>query len=251
VAVKKVVMAWVLVAGMALAADAQVTVRYTRDTSHSRLTVTYESGYGYGYGYGGYGYGGYGYGGWGYGGTYRPAVAPGVAAGAWHPWGAGYGVGYGSGGYYAGPVRPILDYYPGVVRSEPVPERSPENISAAALDQGRLRLRAGDYRGAVEDIRGAVVAEGQAATSEAWFAVALSIAGEPRNADKALRAALKHGFKGKLDLALRDDKEKSRVVAALSKAAGEGAAYTLALLGRPEALEKLAAQDVALKPLLP
>ncbi len=251
---KTVGMAALGIAGMALAADAQVSIQYTRQSSHSKLTITYQGGFSYGYGYGGYGYGcGYGSaygtsgGYYGWPGSYRSAVAPGVAAGMWHPWGAGYGVGYAGGGstYYSGPVRPTL------VAPERVVERSPENISAAALDLGRKRIRAGDYRGAVEDIRAAVVAEGENPTSEGWFAVTLALAGDVRNGDKALKAALAHGFRGKLDLVLRDEKEKGRVLAACSKLPGEAAAYVAALLGRPEALAGLAEKDPSLKPLVP
>ena len=251
---KKIALAAALVMVMAVAAEAQVTITYTRRTSNSRLTLTFQGGsytsYGYGgYGHGGYGYGGYGYG--GYGGYYTSAVAPGVVAGAYHPWGAGYGYGYPGYTYYSGPVRPILDYYPGVPRSERVPERSPENVTTALIDQARKRIRVGDYRGAVDDVRSAVVADPAGGASEAWFAVALAIAGDVRNADKALRSALGHGFKGRLEIQLRDKKEAARVEAALGKQGGEAAAYALSLLGQPEKLGKLAEKDAALKPLLP
>jgi hypothetical protein len=239
--VKKFALAATLVIFMAVAAEAQITVTYTRQTSHSRLTLSNQGGSYYNYGYGGYGYG--------YGGTYRSAVGPGVVAGAYHPWGAGYSYGYpgSSYSYYSGPVRPVMDYYPGVPRSE----RSPENVTSLLLDQARKRIRMGDYRGAVDDVRSAVVADPAGGRSEAWFALALAIAGEGRVADKALRAALGHGFKGRLELQLRDKKEEARIAAALLKADGEATAYALSLLGQPEKLEKLAEKNTALKPLLP
>lgn len=263
---KKHALAAALVLAMAVAAEAQITVTYTRQTSNSRLTVRFSaasySGYGYGYGYGGssfagIGYGGYGYAYGGYGGylgSVRHAVAPGVVAGAYHPGLVGYGYGYPGNGYLSGATRPIMDYFPGAVRDRQVPERSPENVASALLDQARKRLKIGDYRGAVEDIRSAVVEDEGGGTSEAWFAVALAITGDGRNADKALRAALEHGFKGTLDVQLRHKKEEARIVSILSKAVGEGAtaaAYALSLLGQPEKLEKLAVKDVSLKALLP
>jgi hypothetical protein len=242
--VKKIALAATLVVFMAVAAEAQITVTYTRQTSNSRLTLSYQGGTYASYGYGGYGgYGGY----YGYGGSFRHAVAPGVVAGAYHPWGAGYGYGYPGYTYYSGPVRPIMDYYPGVPRSE----RVPENVTPVWIDQGRKRLRMGDYRGAVDDIRAAVVADVAGGTSEAWFAVALALAGDVRNADKALRSALGHGFKGRLELKLRDKKEEARIGAALLKAEGDATAYALSLLDQPEKLAKLAEKDAALKPLLP
>ncbi|HEX7901355.1 MAG TPA: hypothetical protein VF950_26590, partial [Planctomycetota bacterium] len=166
-------------------------------------------------------------------------------------WGAGYGYGYPGYTYYSGPVRPIMDYYPGVPRSERVPERSAENVTAVLIEQARKRLRIGDYRGAVDDIRGAVVADTAGGTSEAWFAIALALAGDGRNGDKALRSALGHGFKGRLELKLRDKKEEARMTAALLKAEGEATAYALSLLDQPEKLAKLSEKDAALKTLLP
>lgn len=249
---KIAIAAALLAAGMAATAQAQVTIRYMRETSNSSLQITYQggsySGYGYGYGYG-HGYGGYGYGG----GYYSSAVAPGVVAGAWHPWGAGYYAGYGGGyrrgfggyaSYYAGPVRPVY-------AADPVPERSPANSAALALDQGRKRLRLGDYKGAVDEIRTAVVEDTAGGTAEAWFSVALSLWGDAKNADKALKAALAHGHKGGLELSLRDKKELARAQLFLGKGSGEAAAYVLFLLGQPEKLEQLAAKDAALKALLP
>ena len=100
-------------------------------------------------------------------------------------------------------------------------------------------------------MRRAVLEAGEVGSHEAWFAVALALAGEPRAADKALRAALKHGFKGPLEAAPQDPKEATRAVAALASTPGEAAAYALSLLGHPEALKALAEQDPSLKPLLP
>lgn len=255
---KTFALAATLVLFMALAAEAQISITYTRQTSNSRLTVNFSGGSFHSYGYGGYGgfsssgisYGGAGYGVssgvYGYGGYYRSAVAPGVAAGMYHPYGAGYSYGYPGYGYYSGPVRPIMDYSPAVPR----PERAPENVSNVLLDQARKRLKFGDYKGAVDDIRNAVVSDPAGGTSEAWFAVALAIAGEARVADKALKAALSHGFKGRLELQLRDKREEARISTALGKLDGAAAAYALSLLGQPEKLDALAAKEPALKALL-
>jgi hypothetical protein len=251
--VKKIVLAAALVIVMALAAEAQVSITYTRQTSNSRLTVRFTGGSFHSYGYGGYGLTGVGYGGGSYVyssgvlgyGSYRSAVAPGVVAGMYHPYGGGSYFGYPGYTYYAGAARPIMDYSP------PPPPRSQENVNAALLDQGRKRLRYGDYRGAVDDIRTAVVGDPAGGVSEAWFAVALVLAGDARNADKSLRAALGHGFKGRLDLQLRDRRETQLRTAALAKLGGESAAYALSLLGQDEKLVSLAEKDAALKPLLP
>lgn len=250
---KKTLLAAALVLVMAVAAQAQVSITYTRQTSNSRLTVRFTGGSFHGYGYGGSSFTGIGYGGASYTyssgvlgyGSYRSAVAPGVVAGMYHPYGGGTYFGYPGYTYYSGAARPIMDYSPAP------PARSPENVNAALLDQGRKRLRIGDYRGAVDDIRAAVVGDPAGGASEAWFAVALVLGGDARNADKALRAALGHGFKGRLDVQLRDRRETQRVTAALAKLSGESAAYTLSLLGQDDKLAALAEKDAALKPLLP
>lgn len=244
---KKVLLSAVLLACLAAAAEAQITVTYTRETSNSRLHVRFHGGSFHSYGYGGYGYGhGFGggfytdYGGYGYG-TVTHAVAPGVVAGVYRPWG----------GYVYPPyARPILDYYPGPLRTERVPERSPENASAAFLDQARKRVKKADYAGAVEDAREAVLLEALGGVSEAWFAVALALKGDIPRADKALRAALARGFKGRLDLVARDKREEARILAALEGKEGPSTAYVLSLLGRGDKLAALAEKDAALKPLL-
>jgi hypothetical protein len=251
--VKKSVLAASLVILMAVAAEAQISITYTRQTSNSRLTVRFSGGSFHSYGYGGASFTGIGYGGASYGyssgvfgyGSYRSAVAPGVVAGMYHPYGGGTYFGYPGYTYYSGAARPIMDYSPAP------PPRTGENLNSALLDQGRKRVRYGDYRGAVDDIRAAVVGDPAGGVSEAWFAVALVLAGDARNADKAMRAALGHGFKGRLDVQLRDRRETQRVTGALAKLAGESAAYTLSLLGQDEKLAALAEKDASLKPLLP
>jgi hypothetical protein len=258
--VKKIALSGILTLGLALAAHAQVVVSGPSVTqSYSRQSTYTGTGLpGHGWGYGTryqdyYGCSRWGYPYWGYGGGYySTAVAPGVAAGMWHPGGPYVtGVDYGPGiEPYGGGYGP-LPYRPVVARAERVAERSPENVAAVAVEAGRRRIRAGDYRGAVAATREAIVADGDVATHEAWFAVALALAGETRPADKALRAGLKHGFKGTLDLQMRDAKEAARVGALLAQAGGEAAAYALSLLGQPQALQALAAKDPALKPLLP
>jgi hypothetical protein len=246
-----------LLAGMAAAAQAQVTFDYSRTTRNSSLTVTYSSGFGY-YGYGGYGYGtGFFYGGYGvggYGGYAGPLTYS--YGGYGDAFGGGYYGGYRYRGAYGRPYAATEVAGP-TARTGPVSDRVPEYTAAREIEEGRRRLKAGDYRGAVDDFRSAVAAHTESPLAQAWFAVALAIAGEGKNADKALRAAAAAGVPtDKISLAdgFRDEKERVRVIVALARLSGEGslaAAFALDRIGEPVRLKQLAEKDPVARQLLP
>lgn len=272
---KKCLLSGAFLVLMAVAAQAQVTFQYNRQTSNSSLTITYSSGYYYGYGggssfgpglvgnFGGgtfafgvrhvfpsdFGYGGYAYG-YGFPGTYVPGSY--YAGGGLYSYGTPPGL-YGGRGF----VRrtPVSDYYPGPLRAGPVTERGSEFASAREIEEGKRRFRAADYRGAVDEFRAAVTAHTENPLAQAYFGLALAVAGDHKNADKALRGAAEHVGTGKIDFKamFRDDKERSRVQGALSKApdGSLGAAWALSLLGEPDRLKKLAEKDVAARNLSP
>lgn len=245
---KKSVAAAAFVVLLSAAAQAQVVVV---DSAREKAYVygyrsrSWGSGYtgwgGYGTGfYGGYGYGlysGYGYDGpmvYGYGGyPYRGGGS------TWRP---------GASADAAGPA---------VRRAGPVADRMPEFTSAREIEEGRRRMKLGDYKGAVDQFRSAVVSNTESALAQAWFAVALAIAGEGKNADKALRAAEASGIpldRITLADAFPDDKERARVAALLSKAGPEGAfaaAFALSIAGDASKLKQLAEKDPAAARLLP
>ncbi len=250
--VRKAVLVAALLALMAVAAEAQVYVEYSRRTRDSSLRITYGGGYYYGYGYGGYYGAGTRYcvprGGYGY-----PGYAP-------YP-GGEYG-GYGQ-YYYSGPVYPpyyarytVMDYSPPRPAARGgAADRSPAAAAAREVEEGRRRFRLGDYRGAVDAFREAVAADTSGAAAQAWFALALGVTGDYRNADKALRSAAERAAFGKIDLKdlFRDAKERARVLGVLAKAAGEGAltaAWVQSLEGDPARLKQLADKDAAAKRLL-
>lgn len=274
---KKTVLAASLVTLMAVAAEAQVTLTYSRQNRNSSFTVTVSGGsyssYGYGYGYG------YGY--LGGGGSYGPGFVGTVGGGTLTfgtqhilPYGGGYG-GYGlySSGYYSGygsdaglypygygippygrTPRPIADYSPAPpLRPGGVADRSHEHVAAKEIEEGRRRFRWGDYRGALDEFRTAVSADPASGLAHLYFAAALAVAGDGKNADKALRAGLDKGAAGKATLEFRDEKERQRISALLGKASGEGtlaAAFALSLAGDAERLKKLAEKDPGAKKLL-
>ena len=128
---------------------------------------------------------------------------------------------------------------------------------ARELEEGRRRLKTGDYRSAVDQFRASVAAHPESATAQAWFAVALAISGDGKNADKALKAAVADGLdveKMSLADAFHDDKEQAKVTAALSRTGAEGglsAAFALSLAGEPAKLKQLAEKDPVAKKLLP
>lgn len=279
---KKIVLAGAMLALMAVAAEAQVTLEYQRKTRNSTLTLTYSSGY-----YGTYGYGGFGGYGFGYGGFYG-----GYPGGAFTYYAAGLGVplngmpmsapyplyppagsfysGYGLYSYgtpaglyggraYRSPYRisPVGDYTP---RPGPAPlaaGRMDELASAKEIEVGRLRFKGGDYKGALNEFRSAVVADTTSGVAQAYFAVGLVVTGDHKNADKALRAAADRAPLGrKVDLTahLASEKERARLMTMLGKVAGDGAlaaAYALSVMGDAEPLKKLSEKDPAAKKLLP
>jgi hypothetical protein len=256
--VKKIMLSAVLLAVMAVAAEAQIYVEYHRKTSHSSLTVTYSSGYGCGYGYGGYGYGsGYGYP--GYSGTYGGAT---YAYTPYGGWGYGYGpytpYGYGSaygGGYHYGRV-PRMDYSPTLPAPAPhgVSDRTHELVADKNIEEGRRRFRAGDYRGALDSFRSALTTDLANGSAQAWFALALAVTGDGKNADKALRGAAPLApFKVDLKDAFKDERERTRVMALLARMTGDGAltaAWAQSLAGDPARLKAMAEKDPVAKKLL-
>jgi hypothetical protein len=167
------------------------------------------------------------------------------------------------GGYYPGYRyrgawgRPYAATEAAGPAARPVADRVPEFTAAREVEEGRRRLKTGDYRGAVDDFRSAVAATTESPLAQAWFAVALVIAGDGKNADKALRVAAAAGVPGdKISLsdAFRDEKERVRVIVALAKVTGEGslaAAFALDRIGEPARLKQLAEKDPAAKQLLP
>lgn len=214
------------------------------------------------------------------GGTYVPGTGYGAPYYNWN-WGYGYGcrpgfiAGYpgwgtfwgGTGGYYGGypgyyggegyhpPAYPAA----GVAGPPPVPEprRSPETAALLQIQEGQRRFRSGDYRGAVDAFRSAIVASTDNPLAQAWFAVALVCVGDGRNADKALRSAAAGGLASggmSLDGLFRDEKERVRLIVALAKTGGEGglaASFALSIAGEPARLKQMAEKDPVAKSLLP
>jgi len=271
--VKKFLLPAALVMGMAAAAHAQVVVDYSRTDRNSSFRVRYSSGYGYGYGgfYSGFGGGYYAYGA-GYNSYYGPnGFNYGFYPGYLSTNGPSI-YGYGSGPYsYMGGYGGVGTYRPGtfgrpsastdaagpLTRSAPVSDRVMEFAAARELEEGRRRLKTGDYRSAVDQFRASVAAHPENALAQAWFAVALAISGDGRNADKALKAAVADGLDvGKMSLsdAFHDDKERTKVTTALSRTGAEGglsAAFALSLDGDPAKLKQLAEKDPVAQKLLP
>ena len=249
-----------LLAGMAAVAQAQVTFEYSRHNRQSSFTATYSSGFGYGYGYG---YSGFGYGsgmfygsGYGLAGNGGPLIYTYGGAGLYgEPYGGFYG-GYRYRGAYGRPSAATEVAGP-APRSGPVADRIPEFTAAREIEEGRRRLRAGDYRGAVDDFRSALAAQPDSSLAQAWFAVVLAISGDGRNADKGLRAAAAAGVPtDKIVLAdgFRDEKERVRVIVALVRMSGEGslaAAFALDRIGEPVRLKQQAEKDPVARQLLP
>ena len=210
---KKVLLAGTFLAFMAVAAEAQIIIDYQRRTRNSTLTITYNSGF---YGYFGY-YGAYGgYGGFGDSFAYS-------SAGFGDSFYSGYGLySYGTPpGLYGGrPYRspysmpPVADYTPMAPRGPGVSDRMNEYASSKEIEVGRIRFKMGDYKGAVDDFRSAVVADTSSAAAQAYFAVALAVMGDYKNADKALRAAADRAPFGKVDFSnlFVNEKELASVV---------------------------------------
>ena len=109
----------------------------------------------------------------------------------------------------------------------------------------------------MDSFRAGVAAHTENPLAQAWFAVALAIAGDGKNADKALRAAAAGGVAvDRLTLAdgFRDEKERVRVIVALAKTSGEGtiaSAFALSLTGEGVRLKQLAEKDAVARQLLP
>ena len=268
---KKCLLPAALVMGLAAAAPAQVTIDYSRHDRNSSLRIRYSSGYSYGGFYTGFGGGYYAYGA-GYNSYYGP---DGFNYSFYHGYLYTNGpsiYGYGSGPYsYMGGYGGVGTYRPGtfsrpsasadaagpLTRTAPVSDRVTEFAAAREIEEGRRRLKTGDYRSAVDQFRASVAAHPESAIAQAWFAVALSISGDGRNADKALKAAVADGLdveKMSLADAFLDDKERAKVTAALAKTGAEGglsAAFALSLAGDPAKLKQLAEKDPVARKLLP
>jgi hypothetical protein len=265
---KKLLLTGAMLTLMAVAAEAQINLQYTRQTSNSTLSISYSSGVGYGYGFG-YGYG-YGYGPYGFsrtsysagifgadGGYSIVSGGPGLGDSSWV---GGYSPYAGLGGGYSYPHhrfrRPFLGSdFTLPVAASPLPDSNGELPSVKEIEEGRRRFKAADYRGAVDLFRQAVVLDTSSGLAQAWFSLGLAVTGDYRNAEKALRAAADRAPFGALHLreAFRDEKERSRVVLQLSKVTGEGslsAAYALWSAGEPERLKQLAEKDPLAKKLL-
>jgi hypothetical protein len=270
---KIAVLAVLAVAGLSAPVLGQENTDSSRPRSPSKENPpgygwsTGTSGYGSGTGY----YGGSGYGSGTGGGWYGGSRGLGFTFGypGWGTlWSGGgyYGYGYGGYGSYSGGTWGSEGYFNRsraaatvagpVPPSQPAIDRSPLGTSMREIEEGRRRFRMGDYRGAVDSFRSAVVATTDSPVAQAWFAVSLIALGEGHNADKALRSAVSSGLplaSVSLDGLFRDDKEKVRMIVALAKVGAEGglaAAYVLSLAGEPVRLKQLAEKDPAARRLL-
>lgn len=130
-----------------------------------------------------------------------------------------------------------------------------ESKSSRQIEEGRKRVKAGDYRGALDAFRAAVIADTEDDLAQAYFALGLILIGDGRNSDKALRSAVQAGFSGPLEVKglWKDERERTRVLEVLGRIVGEGeltAAWTLFLLGEPVFLKRLAAKDAIARKLL-
>jgi hypothetical protein len=249
--VKNLFLAGIL--GMLMAAAARAQAGHEQDGKIRRPPIRIITigggpfGYGYGYGYGGPP------------GGHRPCLPYGGTS----AYGFSYASPYGGYTYYSGPVTMpyyagyrCMDYAPPPVIVPRPAERTPASVSAGEIEEGRRRFKGGDYKGAVDAFREAVVADVDNASAQAWFALALAVSGDYRNADKALRAAAERAPFEKVDLKdlFKDAKERVRVLGNLSKGAGEGtltAAWVRALEGDPAGLKQLAEKDASARKLLP
>lgn len=213
---------------------------------------------------GGYGYGPvYG----GFPGGYRPVPPP--PPGCWSGLGYGYSIGSSFGGftYYYGPVAaPYGGGYGWGYPAAPAPppaasepgraKMSPVLASEKAVEEGRRRLKEGNYRGAVESFREAVTTDLSNTAPQAWFALSLAVTGDYRNADKALRSAAEGAPIEKIDFRslFRDGREYERIRTVLAAGPGEGSlavAWILALDGDPARLKRMAEKDAVARKLLP
>jgi hypothetical protein len=246
-------LAGILVLLMAAAARAQTGPEQDGKNRRPPVRIITIGGGHYGYGYG------YGYGGW-FGGP-RPCLP--YSYGGASAYGFSYASPFGGYTYYSGPVTPpgyawyrCSDYAPPPVIVPRPAEPTPVSVSAREIEEGRRLFKAADYKGAVDAFREAVVADVDNASAQAWFALALAVTGDYRNADKALRAAAERAPFGKVDLKdlFRDAKERARILDILAKGAGEGTltgAWVRALEGDPAGLKQRAEKDAAARKLLP
>ena len=157
-------------------------------------------GYGLGYGayggyYGGYGYPAYGYGGYGYGYAY-PAYNSG-----YYGYDAGYATGYVAGtsttAYptapqnYGGTSNSIATTLPIPPSAPQQPARTPNATAQPFVDRGEAAFRSGDYAGAVQALRHAVVDDPQNALITLMLGQALFATGHFEEAAGATQAAMR------------------------------------------------------------
>ena len=275
---KKIFLAPALVLAMAVAAEAQIRIEYSRHSGRRSYGLSFTGGYGYGYGYGYssgcgvYGFGGYATSGFGPGfvghvggGALRFGVRhvlPGLDYAGRGAYGAmpygyveGRGVTYYSGPAYGypgyggyGAVPPMPDVNPPTRRPRGVSDRAHEFVAGKEIEDGRRLFARGDVRGAVDKFRDAVIADTLSGTAQAYFAVGLAAQGKFAAADKALRSAARHRPIEKPELTFHP-----RVLKRLAEKSGASVlvrAYVDFLQSKPDALKALAAKDGAAKELL-
>ena len=192
--------------------------------------------------------------------TWSPGYGWGPSAYGYPGWGYWGGEGWGysgpSYGLYGGWARrtptyifrpaPNSAYYPGPASSsKPVSDGTGIDRD---LEAGRRLFRLGDYRSALDAFRAAVTASSDHPSALAHFALALIVSGDGRNADKALRKAAGSPASSQVAAAglVKDERERQRLTALLSRIGGEGAlsaAWVLAQLGDPSRLNALGAKD--------
>ena len=288
---KHVLLTLVLASVPAAAADAQVQLDYTKRTRHGTLRFSiggsHYSGYGFGYGYGSFGPGFVGNVG---GGTLTFGVRHQFPATHAYPGYGGYGFSYGTPGnshsYYSGPVYPgVYGYassYRGYGRSfgtmsrnsaETVPyphpsaPRGPSRPASGSvgptrdftavkeISEGRKLFKIGNYNGALDKFRSAVIAHTENGPVQVHFGIALAVTGDFINADKALRLVAQHSPLPKVDLSglFKHERERDKIMKRLSKGKNPGTlslAYLQYLIGNDQALKKLAEKDDAARNLM-
>lgn len=170
------------------------------------------------------------------------------------PYGSGM-YGRQSGSRYSYINRPAVNYSPSSYSPLNEASRLSEITSARDIEVGLRRLKSGDYRGAVDSFRAAVIEQPQDGSAKAHFALGLVIVGDGKNADRSLRAAAELGSFGKIAVnsMFKDEKERDRIVGSLGRISGEGAlaaAWVQSLAGEPGRLRQLAERDPVAKKLL-
>lgn len=262
---KHSILAAALLLAGAHAAQAQVTITYTKETGNSKLTISWSGGSYYGYGgYGGYYGGGYG----GYYGGYSPGfvytgkhgtftfgtnfLSQPIFGGGYYPYGYGmYGttvMGYGTGHYHGYGIPTYIDYQRVAYRPVGAAREVAQLNVEKTYDAGIAKFKAGDYAGALAAFKQIVINDFSNPVPKIWMALALAGSGDFKNAEKALRSASASNEQlGSIDLkaSMKDAKEQARYAAAVEKAGGLMAGYILERLG--DKAKAAAALDAVLK----